>query len=154
FSVVLKNVDVEKQPFHFSFGGDYRSGRFARCAFEVRDAKGILLAPRRWESMMGGGMFQMGDLEHGKTWDTELPMGSYVKIMESGEYNVRVLYHNTESIADFPDLTGVIVCASEPFKVTVGKPVPRKVFVRAGSNEKVASLVRSLKGKTMVKTVC
>jgi len=154
FSVVIKNVDVEKQPFHFSFGGDYRSGRFARCTFEVKDAKGNLLPPRHWESMMGGGMFQMGDLEYGKTWDTELPMGSYVKITEPGEYTVRVLYHNTDHIADFPDLTGVIVCASEPFKIIVSKPVPRTVYVRAGSNEKVASLVRSLKGKNTVRTVC
>ncbi|HQR08362.1 MAG TPA: TIGR03067 domain-containing protein [Gemmatales bacterium] len=154
FSVVLKNVDGEKQPFHFSFGGSYRSGRFARCTFEVSDAKGTKLPPRHWESMMGGGMFEMGNLEYGKTWDTELPMGSYVKILEPGEYTVRVLYHNTESIADFADLTGVIVCASEPFKVTVGKPIPRKVLIQAGSNEKVASLIRSLKGKNTVRTVC
>lgn len=154
FSVVIKNVDVEKQPFHFSFGGDYRSGRFARCAFEVKDAKGNLLPPRHWESMMGGGMFQMGDLAFGKTWGTELPMGSYVKITEPGEYTVRIFYHNTESIADYSDLTGVIVCASEPFKITVSKPMPRTVYVRDGSNEKVASLVRSLKGKTTVRTVC
>lgn len=154
FSVEIKNVDVEKQPFHFSFGGDYRSGRMARCAFEVRDAKGTLLPPRHWEAMMGGGMFTMGDLDYGKTWDTELPLGSYVKITEPGEYTVRVLYHNSLTIADYADLTGVIACVSEPFKVTVGKPVPRKVFVRTGSVEKVASLVQDLKGKSTVRTVC
>lgn len=154
FNVVLKNVDVEKQPFHFSFGGDYRSGRFTRCTFEVRDAQGKKLSPRHWEASMGGGMFQMGNLEYGKTWSTELPLGSYAKITEPGEYTVRVLYHNTSSIADYSDLTGIIVSASESFKISVGKPIPRKVLVRAGSNEKVTSLIRSLKEKKSVRTVC
>lgn len=154
FSVVLKNVDVEKQPFHFTFGGDYRSGRLARWTFEVIDAKGNLLPPRHREAGWGGGVCTIGDLEYGKTWDTQLPMGSYARISEPGEYTVRVLYHNTVTIADYIDLTGVIVCASEPFKVTVGKPVPKKVFVQAGSVEKVQSLVRNLKGKTTVRTVC
>lgn len=153
FAVELKNVDVEKHPFHFTFGGDYRSGREARWAFEVRNAKGNLVPPRRWEAMIGGGMFQTGDLPFGKTWTTTLPLGNYVVITDPGEYTARVYYHNTETITSFPPTPGLMLCSSKPFKFSIGKPVPRKVFIQAGSVEKTKSLVAALKGKTKIKTV-
>jgi uncharacterized protein (TIGR03067 family) len=154
FCVTLRNADLEKSTFHFAFGGSYRSGRLARWTFEVKDAQGRQLKPREWDTMTGGGMFSMGDLKHGETWGTELPMGNYVRVPAPGEYTVRVFYHNTLDLADCADLTGVIVCTSQPFKVTIGKPVPRTVFVRAGSNDRVAALLKQLKGQTKVKTVC
>lgn len=153
FFVELKNVDVNKQPFHFDFGGDYRSGREARWAFEVRDAKGNLLPTRRREAIMGGGMYSTGDLVFGKTWTTTLPLGNYVAITEPGKYTALVRYHNTSTIADHPSEPGLILCTSKVFKFTIGKPVPRKVFVQTGSAEKTKSLVAALKGKTKIRVV-
>src|SRR5262249_6886801 len=115
--VFLMNLDEEMSPVAIALGGDYRSGRKARWRFVVHDPKGNLLPQRQRESMVGGGMFEIGELAHGEVWGTSLRMDRFVKITEPGEYTVRILYHDRETIADLEDVTGLIVCGSRPFKL-------------------------------------
>lgn len=48
------------QPFVFTEGGEYRSGRLSRWRMEVRDAEGRALGVRKWSYIMGGGEHEAG----------------------------------------------------------------------------------------------
>jgi hypothetical protein len=153
--VALKNVDEEKMSVTIAFGGDYRTGRLARWRFEVHDSKGKLLPEREWEEgiMGGGGMFQIGELTYGNVWKAELPMGDFVKITKPGEYTVRILYHDHQTIADLDDINGLILCGSKPFKLKVVKAAPAIIEVAPGSRERAKSLIGSLKDDGPIRVV-
>jgi hypothetical protein len=151
--VALKNVDKDESPVVIAFGGDYRSGRLARWRFEVRDSKGNILPQRETESMAGGGMYGIGQLAYGKSWKASLSMENYVRIKEPGEYTVRILYHDEETIADLDDVKGLITCVSKPFKLKIGKAVPKIVTVPAGSRKRALALVAALPENGMMRVV-
>ena len=153
FQVSLKNVHEEKAPVWIKHGGDYRSGREAPWRFEVRDANGKLLPQRQWHAMMGGGMFSQGPLAPGKSWKTTLPMDSYVKITEPGEYTVRVLYHNEQTIADLDDVSGLILCSSKPFKLKVTKAPPKVITLEAESHQRAKALIAGLREDGPIRVV-
>ncbi len=148
--VTLKNVDEGKVPVWFTFGGDYRSGRLARWKCEVRTADGKRLPDRQWGGMMGGGlligggMFTVGPMEHGKSWATPISIESYVRITEPGEYTVQVFYHNHRQIADLEDLTGLVLCKSRPFKIKVEKSPPKVITVTAAETREARRLIKAL----------
>jgi hypothetical protein len=144
FGVALKNVDEEKTAVVIAFGGNYRTGRLARWRFEVRDSRGKLLPQRDWEATRGGGMFMVRGLDYGKTWTASLPMGNYIKITQPGEYTVRILYHDRQTIADLDDVDGLIMCSSKPFKLKVARAVPKVVTVPPGSRKRALALVAAL----------
>jgi hypothetical protein len=153
--VSLKNVDDEKIPVTIAFGGDYRTGRLARWRFQVHDSKGELLPEREWEAgiMGGGGMFQVGGLLYGSVWKAELPMGDFVKITKPGEYSVRILYHDHQTIADLDDINGLILCGSKPFKLKVVKAAPAVIEVATGSRERAAKLIGNLSDDGPIRVV-
>jgi hypothetical protein len=151
--VTLTNVDEEKAPVWFKYGGDYRSGRPTRWRVEVHDVQGNPVPPRSWEAMMGGGMFQQGPLQHGKSWSGHVPMDAYVRITEPGDYTVCVLYHNDKTIADMKDVNGLILCASPSFKIRVVKAAPTVVDLQHGSRQKAKALIAALSDQGQIRVV-
>jgi hypothetical protein len=117
--VTIKNVDCERTTLGFRDGGDYRSGRQARWRILARDGKDTVLPVKERLSWEGGGVCQEGVLEYGKSWETVLDVGNFVKITKPGTYSLEVLYHNTKTIADESDISGLIACRSKPIALVV-----------------------------------
>lgn len=122
--VHIRNVDVEKQDVGFAFGGDYRSGRQARWRLSVVDAEGRTV-PRRAQGgiLTGGGLYQTGVLSHGESWETAIDARRFIAAPLPGRYTLQVLYHNTRTIADQKDLSGLIVCESAELPLVVDPTV-------------------------------
>ncbi|MBT6155586.1 MAG: hypothetical protein HOH82_13085 [Planctomycetaceae bacterium] len=153
FDVALVSADVEKTPLWITEGGDYRSTRLARWRFEVKDEEGHILPQRESPSVIGGGMYTCGFLLHGEKWETSLPMGDYVDIPKPGQYTVRILYHDSVTIADITDknaLEDLIVFASEPFQLTLAK---RPIQLRENSRQRTRLLIEKLDETEMVKII-
>lgn len=111
------NLDSE---IRYTRGGDYRSGRWARWRFEVRDAEGRLLPMiESYGSGIGGGMFSRDPLQPGDRWVARLDMDRYVGTLPPGRYTAVAQYSDTTTIADRTDLRGRIVSQSAPFAFTV-----------------------------------
>jgi hypothetical protein len=105
---------------NFTAGGDYRSGRQARWRFEVKDAQGQFLPPRRLSGFVpAGGQSQSDTLKYGESWATDLEMNKFVEIPAPGTYAVRILYHDSETIVDRVDTVGLITCSSLPIRLEV-----------------------------------
>lgn len=128
--VTLKNVDCEKATVGFRNSGDYRTGRQARWRIVARDGKGAELPVRENPFPQHGGLiivdrggqYQEGILEYGESWETVLDVGSFVKIRQPGTYSLEVLYHNTKTIVDEPDIDGLIFFRSRSIALVV-RPV-------------------------------
>lgn len=119
----LTNSDGAREPVRITHGGGYRSGRLERWRVDVRTAEGDLLPPVKWEYAMGGGLCDGRTLALGDYEEVELPLSHYVAVPEAGSYEVRVSYHDQESIADARDLGNLIYTSSEWTRLEVG---PRK----------------------------
>ena len=139
--LTLRNVDVERQTFHLTFGGDYRSGRFARCRVEARDAHGSLIEPLPSPGFMGGGMLTRAPLPPGQAEDFMLPLGLYIQWPSPGEYQVRVQYHDQQSIDEERDVSGWILTTSPVFTVRVA---PLRVEARRAELDALAAQVAAL----------
>jgi hypothetical protein len=120
--VSLVNADAGKETVAFQEGGDYRSGRQARWRIEMRDEAGTLLPVRDRLSSTGGGFFRPGRLGPGDEWSTSLNTASWIVAPPPGKYTVRVLYHDSVTIADEPGVDGLIVSSSGPLELTI-KPL-------------------------------
>ena len=144
FEVALTNLDFEKKPVVFTEGGNYRGGRQARWRFEVRDDKGNLMPVI--VSGDEGGLSREAILEHEQTWNTNLVMGSFIDL-EPGEYTVRILYHDHITIADADTTAGLILCRSEPIKLTVQ---PRVIDLSKKDREEIRGLIGKLDPKAKV----
>ncbi len=118
-SVRITNVDVEGQAVGFQTGGDYRSGRQARWRFEVRDEQGRPMPAKPQAGFGGGGISSFSMLQPDKSYETKLEMAKYVEPLAPGRYRVVVLYHNSVTIADVEDISGLIVFRSDPFELIV-----------------------------------
>jgi hypothetical protein len=149
--VKLTNTDPEQLPLWFTFGGDYRSGRLARWRIEAVDDKGRPVPEPPGELIIeGGGLFGEGTLGGGQSWEGHLPMASFVRIREPGEYMVRVLYHNHVTIAD-DGMNGLIVFESKPFKLKVA---PKKVItLHAGDRARARAAIAALDEREPVRVV-
>ena len=118
--VTIRNVDVEKRDAGFTFGGNYRSGRQARWRVWLRDAEGRAVSRRVQRGIItGGGLSQSGVLRHGESWQTVLDMRRFIMAPAPGRYSLQVLYHDTRTIADSDDRSGLIVCRSDPIPFIV-----------------------------------
>ncbi|MBM4070698.1 MAG: tetratricopeptide repeat protein [Planctomycetes bacterium] len=147
--VALTNLDPEKKPLIFQEGGDSRSGRQARWRFEIRDSQGKLVAQSepRWGE--GGGISRRAMLEHEQSWNTTLAMKSFVSL-EPGEYTMRILYHDHETIADLDSTVGLIACRSEPIRLNVQ---PRVITLARGDRDAVKQLVSKLDDTSRIKVL-
>ena len=116
--VALTNLDIEKKPVIFTESGDYRSG--GGCAGGSRSEMRTKQVPSENPAWLGsgGGGFHHSSLGHEHSWGTTLPMNSFMQL-GPGEYMVEVQYHDSLTIADYDSTTGLIVCQSEPFRLTV-----------------------------------
>ncbi len=121
--VRIENVDIEKTKAGLTFGGNYRSGRQARWRILLQDEKGNALPIKdSIGSGTGGGMYQEGILEYGKSWETSLSVQSFIEKPPPGKYKLTVLYHNTIAIADRGNIDDLIVYKSDSIPFTI-KPI-------------------------------
>ena len=112
--LALVLADAEEARPTVTRGGDYRSGRFVRCRVEAR--QGDRLAPlRRWNVGMGGGMSSSRALEPGERIGLQVALGDFIALDAPGDHEVRVHYHDSDGIADTPDVEGRVLTSTEPF---------------------------------------
>jgi hypothetical protein len=148
--VAIKNVDCEKAVVGFTNGGEYRSGRQARWRLIARNSKGTELPVKERLSWDGGGMYQKDILEYGKSWETVLDVGSFVRIRQPGTYSLEVLYHDTRAIADESDINGRIVSQSKPITLIVR---PLVIELTAREHKQAAEWIAALNAKQRLKVV-
>lgn len=124
-TATIANSDVHRRVLGFSEGGEDRSGRQTRWRIELHTPGGWGLGvPRQPEGIvLGGGQSIPSTLEPGEGWETTHDTRRFLGTLEPGEYRVRVLYHNRLTIADREFVTGLVVCRSEPFTLTIRKRV-------------------------------
>lgn len=138
-NVHIKNVDSEKSPMYFTFGGNYRSGRLTRWRIHATDERGIPVSTRPRNFGMGGGVYSTGDLKFGAKDSVKLPVGNYLAIREPGRYQLTVMYHNEETIADASDpsiLENLVYTQSEPFWIEIADgPLIEIELTRAEYNQ-------------------
>ncbi|MCA9264525.1 MAG: hypothetical protein KDA60_11775, partial [Planctomycetales bacterium] len=71
--------------------------------------------------VIGGGQSYQRPLGPGETWNTTLDVRRFIATPLPGRYTVQILYHNTRTIANESDITGLIVTKSKSFPMTVTK---------------------------------
>jgi tetratricopeptide (TPR) repeat protein len=143
----LVNRDFQKKPVGYQDGGDYRSGRQERWRFDVRDARGNPVPVKPREDPEVGGLLQNLTLKHGASWDTVLDMRRFIDLTP-GEYTVRVEYHDRKEISSHLHTAGLMLCRSEPFKLTVQ---PRVIDVTKPDREAVKAAVAAINEKDKVR---
>ena len=131
--VAIKNVDCDKTAVGFRNSGDYRNGRQERWRIVIRDDKGRELpvledmpVPHQHGNLIveiKGGQYQEDVLDYGESWKTELNANSFVRIRQPGKYSLEVLYHDTKTIADESDISGLIFSHSKSFPLVIRPPV-------------------------------
>jgi hypothetical protein len=151
--VKITNTDPERLPIQFMFGGDGRGGRPARWRIEGVDEHGKKLAIEPRRSAIGGGLYRIGPLQGEESFEIKLELRSFVKIPEPGEYTLRVLYHNSVTIADMEDITGLIVCESRLFKLKVVKAPPKVIELKAGERDKAKAAIEALSETAPIRVV-
>jgi hypothetical protein len=124
----ITNVDAEKQPVHFTRGGDYRGGRRERWRATLTDEWGRAVRDSNFQSWIGGGIASLGPFEFGAV-DADghaFDLRRYVAPARSGKYRLQLFYHNQLNLADEPDMTGLIVMKSKPLDVVISVPARNK----------------------------
>lgn len=122
FVVALRSADVGGIPIWLMSGADFFGDVRARWRFEVKDASGAALPPRKYLLTVGGGFGFSSFRDPGDVEYMELPLGAYVDLPKPGEYTVSILFHNDLYLADMEstdDLDTLIVVRSQPFKIKV-----------------------------------
>ncbi|MEW6741783.1 MAG: hypothetical protein AB1486_03405 [Planctomycetota bacterium] len=117
----FKNTDEGGECFALTQSGDSRRSGGARIRVEVRDADGQLVAPPPAPSAgprIGGG-FTRRLLEPGATLPGRIDLDDYVQITRTGDYQLRLQYHDRARITDLDDVSGWIVSSSAPFTLRV-----------------------------------
>ena len=147
--VKIKNVDVEKAGVGFTLGGNYRRGRQSRWRVLVEDEKGKAVTSRRLDSLMGGGIFQEGILEHGESWETTLNVRRFIEVPPPGKYKLTIYYHNTRTI----DTTGVEKLVVSRSKTVPFIVLPLSIALSKEDRSTVKKLVAELDGKKKLKIV-
>lgn len=145
--LLLQNVDSAGESIAVTNGGSYRSGRFARCSVEAYGPDGKRLAPREWHAAMGGGMSSERKMAPGESMDFALPLGDYVEFARTGEFRVRIHYHDNDDIDSATNLGGRILSSSPEFRVHV---LPRKLELAQARLEGLRGLVRAIDTKKPV----
>lgn len=148
--VAIKNVDHEKTSVGFTVGGDYRSGRQARWRILLEDEHGKAMPVREHLGFIGGGLFGHELLEHGGSWKTTLAVRSFIEVPPPGQYQLTVLYHNTQTIAGSAHTDGLIVSRSDPIRLTVK---PLTIVYSKADRKTVRRLVAELDGGQALKII-
>lgn len=129
--VRLRNVD--KEAYGITDGGSYRSGRFARLHVEAVDQNGARAPVITSFGMgIGGGMFGRRLFEPKQWIDLDVDLGNYVRFPGPGDYQVRLSYHDDETIADVDRIEGYVVSESPAFLVRLR---PRAIVVARATVE-------------------
>ena len=115
--LALVNLDVGKETVHLTCGGDYRSGRFARCRIEGLDPGGEALPVLPSPSGIGGGLAMEGPFGPGAEEEIVLPLASFVRLRAPGVHELRVQYHDEFAIADRSRVDRLIVLTSDPVRL-------------------------------------
>ncbi|HLX63845.1 MAG TPA: hypothetical protein VKX17_21415 [Planctomycetota bacterium] len=145
----LVNRDLEKAAFTYTDGGNYRSGRLARWRFQIKRSDGSFVpVKKRWGT--GGGIYNVGTMQPNESWKTTLDMNSFMSPLEPGDYEVTVQYHDSSTIDNNDDLTGLIVFSSTPFKLRVK---PRTLAVSATDLKRASDLLRAIPEDAPLKIV-
>ena len=149
--VAVKNVDSEKAAVGFTDGGEYRSGRQARWRIVVRNDKAAELPEKALRGIIiGGGQCQERVLKYGESWETVLDVRSFVRINQPGTYSLEVLYHNTKTIADESDVSGLIVARSKPIVLVVR---PLAIEITSQERKQIAEWIAALDANKRLKIV-
>lgn len=149
--VLIKNVDAERREIGFQESGDYRSGRQARWRIEARNTAGTVQPFHELRGVIiGGGQYRPATLKPGEGWQTSLVMGNFVEMLEPGDYEVRVLYHNDLTIVDWEFVAGLIVCQSAPFKLTVKR---RSIEITQAQQQEIDELLAQLDDRQQCKII-
>jgi tetratricopeptide (TPR) repeat protein len=150
FKVSLRNTD--DQEVGFTQGGDYRGGRQARWYFLVHDARKQRLPRYEWHDPVGGGIYSRSALTPKKGWNTTLDMRCFVEVPEPGTYEVRILYHDSFTLADTIDYqeSELITCRSPVLKLTVKR---RKIVLTPAERRAIRKSLDGLDEKGDIKLV-
>jgi hypothetical protein len=156
--VKIKNVDGDRITAGFTNGGDYRSGRLARWRIVARDRSGKELPMRKWPPPKGedililalGGQCQEDILPFGKSWETVLNVDNYIRITQPGTYSLEVLYHDTKTIADESDTSGLVFFRSKPITMVVR---PLVIELTARERKRATEWVSALNANQRLKIV-
>ena len=146
-TVTIRNVDVDRKDVGFTSGGDYRSGRQARWRLSMTDSKGSIPHDRAHVGFIvfGGGLYSEDILKFEEEWKTELQMRDFVENLRPGLYCLDVLYHNTETIADYSDISGLIISRSAPITLIVQPTVIKLTESEKQSAQKWIALLDATK---------
>ena len=97
---------------------------------------------------MGGGIFWRQTLEYGESWETDLPLESYVDLAAPGKYTMQVFYHNGVAIADRGDISDLITAHSAEIKLEVR---PIRVWVTEKQRQEARKWIAALPDAGRVK---
>jgi hypothetical protein len=120
----ITNVDAGGETVHFTRGGDDRGGRRERWRVLLIDDQGRRARDSNFSPFNGGGLATVGPFAYGQV-DRDghaFDLRRYVAPSHSGKYQLQLLYHNEFSLANEPDVSGLIVTKSEPIKVIIHVP--------------------------------
>lgn len=148
--VIATNDDPGQASYLYTRGGDYRSGRWARWRFEVRDEQGREMEIRERLSGIGGGMCSHDPLNPGDSFSADLDLNLYLRPLPPGRYLVRAQYADSRAISELRDLRGCIFFLSEPFTLTVE---PREIRVSSEERGGIRESILRLKDAGRVKIV-
>ncbi len=149
--VALTHADSLGREVEIQSGGDHGGGRQERWRFEVQDAQGRILPVREIRGyMVGGGVTGSRNLRPGDSWETDLDMGKFIPPLEPGEYTFKVQYHDQFCIAPLQDISGLIVCESKPFKLTIE---PRTIRLTQGDRKASEGLIERLEDRRQIKVL-
>jgi hypothetical protein len=157
--VAIKNVDIEKQSVGFREGGDYHGGRQDRWRIQLTDEKGNVLPEREPLKEKGGcglsiyyrgGQHMANLLKYGESWGTVLDVSMFINHPKPGKYKLQVLYHNSETIALENDISGLIVCRSDPITLVIEQTV---VKLTKSQREYARRWISDMKAEEPVKVV-
>ena len=137
----LVNADEDEESFSMSIGGDYRSGRFARCRIDVIGPEGSPIQPLASPGFMGGGMFQTKVVEPGMGYKFSVQIGSFVDLPSPGSYRLRIQYHDQETIDSETSVEGLVVHQSEEFTLDV---FARPVEISRGEYQSIQAHIEAL----------
>ncbi len=164
--VRLLHSEGETESFEMIVGGDYRSGRLARWDVEFVDSSAAIHAGiDDWSSFMGGGMYHTETVGPGYIWGIQDPpeydvamaldsgepvaeiqflpvtlrLASYRKPNKLDRFQVRVLYHAMNAIADREDARDMLAFRSAPLELDWR---PRRIQYEAGDRERIGSIIQ------------
>jgi hypothetical protein len=128
---LLQNVDEDGESFHFTDGGDYRTGRLERWRVEAIGSDGCPARVRKLPPTFGGGFLSREVMKSGESWGTlgrdaigewkanlplNIPITDYVELDPWLTYTILVQYHDQMQIAELGSTKNLMVHSSRPLQ--------------------------------------